>query len=137
MLRSSTVHLAKTGIKGTTTNKRIFPRIGPQWTKRKGLRALPGDYVQKGAWIVQQSTERSVYYPGMNVQVNLMNDLLALTAGTVEITREVYIPHPTSVDAELVKQMPRGSLWFRYYVHVLPDHPKAPEKHNFVLKALV
>lgn len=64
----------------------------------------------------------------------LYNDILSNCEGTVELTREVYIPHPTSVEAEMVKRMPRGSLWFRYYVNVLPKKSQFP---SFSLKAVL
>ena len=53
----------------------------------------------------------------------------------MEITKEVYIPHPSSVDAEVVKKMPRGSIWFRTCVNVVPDEERY--QGEFRLKALV
>merc|ERR1712048_209000 len=121
------------GIKGNTKNPRRVPRVGmgPRGrVKQRGLRILPGDTVKENDWLVAQTGVRAAYYPGMNCRVNIYNDILSNCDGTVEMTREVYIPHPTSVEAELVKKMPRGSLWFRYYVNILPDHHRFHKRPN-------
>ena len=137
MLRTSITNLAKTGQKSHTNNPRILPRVGTMKKKNKGLRALPGDSVERNAWLVRQSLTRTVYWPGQHVKANVHNDLLADVAGRVEVTKEIYIPHPTSVDAEIVKKMPRGSLWFRQYVNIVPKDSQNDGKGEFRLKALL
>ena len=113
MLRATSNLLAKTGIKGNTKLRRIPPRVGngPRGrVRQRGLQVLPGDTVKENDWLVQQTATRAAYYPGANCRMSIHNDILANCDGVMELTREVYIPHPTSVEAELVKKMPRGSL---------------------------
>lgn len=135
MLRQTANLLAKTGQKGQTNNPRVLPRIGSQRARNKGLRCLPGDWIHKNGWIAKQSIARTIYYPGQHTKANAYNDILAAKDGRVELTKEVYIPHPSSLDAEIVKKMPRGSIWFRNVVHIIPDEKKY--KREFRLKSLL
>ena len=135
MLKTTITHLAKTGQKDQTKIGRTLPRVGPAKIAHKGLRALPGDTVKRNSWLVKQSVGATAYWPGQYTKPSVYNDILASKDGRVEVTKEIYIPHPSSVDAEVVKKMPRGSLWFRTCVHVIPDKNKY--EGEFRLKSLV
>ncbi|KAM6163614.1 large ribosomal subunit protein bL27m [Rhynchocyon petersi] len=91
--------------------------------KHYGIKKMEGHYVHAGNIIATQRQFR--WHPGAHVGLGKKKYLYALEEGIVRYTKEVYVPSPKNSEAvDLVTRLPKGSVLYKTFVHVVPTQPE-------------
>uniref|UniRef100_H0XXX2 Large ribosomal subunit protein bL27m n=1 Tax=Otolemur garnettii TaxID=30611 RepID=H0XXX2_OTOGA len=87
--------------------------------KRFGIKKMEGHYVHAGNILGTQHHFR--WHPGAHVGLGKRKCLYALEEGVVHYTKEVYGPNPRDSEAvDLVTRLPKGAVFYKTFVHVVP-----------------
>ncbi|XP_037102614.1 39S ribosomal protein L27, mitochondrial isoform X2 [Syngnathus acus] len=87
--------------------------------KRYGLKKQDGNFVHAGNILATQRLLR--YHPGAHVGMGTNSTLYALEDGCIKFTKEVYIPHPRSVEtSQIITKLANGSLLYKTFINIIP-----------------
>ncbi|XP_019727656.1 large ribosomal subunit protein bL27m [Hippocampus comes] len=87
--------------------------------KRYGLKKQDGNFVHAGNILATQRLLR--YHPGAHVGMGTNKTLYALEDGCIRLTKEVYIPHPRSLEtSQIITKLPQGTLLYKTFINVIP-----------------
>ncbi|XP_077419067.1 large ribosomal subunit protein bL27m [Vanacampus margaritifer] len=87
--------------------------------KRYGLKKQDGHFVHAGNILATQRLLR--YHPGAFVGMGRKKTLYALEDGCVRLTKEVYIPHPHSLEtSQIITKLAKGICLYKTFINIIP-----------------